>query len=57
MQIIIVDVCIDTNIQVTKVHLNTSEPFGRRYQVGDIVGIFLDLFDRTISEYNGWCLL
>lgn len=43
---------IDTNreCQVTKVHAGTHESFGHKYQVGDIVGCFIDVADRTISK-------
>ncbi|XP_067007679.2 ryanodine receptor [Anabrus simplex] len=41
-----------------KYHFGVSDPFGRQYQVGDIVGCFLDLFDRTISfSLNGELLM
>jgi len=35
---------------VTKVHAGTHESFGHKYQVGDIVGCFIDVADRTISK-------
>lgn len=28
----------------------TAETFGKQWQVGDVVGVFLDLIDRTISK-------
>jgi hypothetical protein len=28
----------------------TAESFGKQWQVGDVVGVFLDLIDRTISK-------
>lgn len=31
-------------------YAGTSESFGRQWQVGDVVGVFLDLLDRTISK-------
>lgn len=31
-------------------YMGTSESFGRQWQVGDVVGTFLDLLDRTISK-------
>ncbi|XP_069698288.1 ryanodine receptor isoform X7 [Periplaneta americana] len=41
-----------------KIHFGASDPFGRQYQVGDVVGCFLDLFDRTISfSLNGELLM
>lgn len=36
--------------QVTKVHAGTHESFGHKYQVGDIVGCFIDVADRTIDQ-------
>lgn len=36
--------------QVTKVHGGSCESFGHRYEVGDVVGCFIDLMDRTISK-------
>lgn len=27
-----------------------AETFGKQWQVGDVVGVFLDLIDRTISK-------
>lgn len=29
---------------------NTAESFGKQWQVGDVVGVFLDLIDHTISK-------
>jgi len=29
-----------------------AESFGRQWQVGDVVGVFLDLIDRTISKLD-----
>ncbi|XP_033608233.1 ryanodine receptor isoform X6 [Cryptotermes secundus] len=41
-----------------KIHFGASDPFGRQYQIGDVVGCFLDLFDRTISfSLNGELLM
>ncbi|XP_065200353.1 ryanodine receptor [Planococcus citri] len=41
-----------------KVYLGTAESFGRQWQVGDVVGVFLDLLDRTISfSLNGEVLM
>ncbi|XP_049853809.1 ryanodine receptor isoform X5 [Schistocerca gregaria] len=41
-----------------KLHFGASDPFGRQYQVGDIIGCFLDLFDKTISfSLNGELLM
>ncbi|CAB3362502.1 Hypothetical predicted protein [Cloeon dipterum] len=43
---------------VTKAHLGTHESFGKKYQVGDVVGVMLDLHDRTISfSLNGELLM
>ncbi len=33
-----------------KVHLGVAESYGRAWHVGDVIGVFLDLADRTISE-------
>lgn len=33
-----------------KVYSGTAESFGKQWQVGDVVGVFLDLIDRTISK-------
>ena len=33
-----------------KVYSGTAEAFGKQWQVGDVVGVFLDLIDRTISK-------
>ncbi|XP_046400098.1 ryanodine receptor isoform X3 [Ischnura elegans] len=41
-----------------KVYCGTAETFGKQWQVGDIVGVFLDLIDRTISfSLNGELLM
>lgn len=46
-----------------KVYCGVAESFGRQWQVGDVVGVFLDLIDRTISKcchaatYKISCLL
>ncbi|XP_054285011.1 ryanodine receptor isoform X1 [Macrosteles quadrilineatus] len=41
-----------------KIHFGGHESFGTRYKVGDIVGCFLDLFDKTISfSLNGELLM
>ncbi|KAG8232313.1 hypothetical protein J437_LFUL009412 [Ladona fulva] len=41
-----------------KVYCGTAETFGKPWQVGDIVGVFLDLVDRTISfSLNGELLM
>lgn len=34
-----------------KVYSGIAETFGRQWQVGDVVGVFLDLLDHTISKY------
>lgn len=31
-------------------YCNTAESFGKQWQVGDVVGVFLDLIDHTISK-------
>lgn len=36
--------------QEEKVYSNTAESFGKQWQVGDVVGVFLDLIDHTISK-------
>lgn len=36
--------------QVVKVHMSSNESFGKKYQVGDVVGVMLDLHDKTISK-------
>lgn len=39
-------------------YMGTAESFGRQWQVGDIVGVFLDLLDHTISfSLNGELLM
>ena len=35
-----------------KVYMGMAESFGRQWQVGDVVGVFLDLIDRTISKLD-----
>ncbi|KAI4471407.1 ran binding protein 9-related [Holotrichia oblita] len=41
-----------------KVYCNTAESFGKQWQVGDVVGVFLDLIDHTISfSLNGELLM
>ncbi|XP_058809913.1 ryanodine receptor [Phymastichus coffea] len=41
-----------------KVYSGTAETFGKQWQVGDVVGVFLDLIDRTISfSLNGELLM
>lgn len=38
--------------------MGTAESFGRQWQVGDVVGVFLDLMDHTISfSMNGELLM
>jgi len=32
------------------VYSNSAESFGKQWQVGDVVGVFLDLIDHTISK-------
>ncbi len=34
-----------------KVHSAVCDNYGKRWQVGDIIGVFLDIQDRTISEF------
>lgn len=29
---------------------NSAESFGKQWQIGDVVGVFLDLIDHTISK-------
>lgn len=31
-------------------YLGSAESFGKQWQVGDVVGVFLDLIDHTISK-------
>ncbi|XP_014216363.1 ryanodine receptor-like [Copidosoma floridanum] len=41
-----------------KVYSGTAEAFGKQWQLGDVVGVFLDLIDRTISfSLNGELLM
>ncbi|XP_023317849.1 ryanodine receptor isoform X1 [Trichogramma pretiosum] len=41
-----------------KVYSGTSESFGKQWQVNDVVGVFLDLIDKTISfSLNGELLM
>ncbi|KAL3284793.1 hypothetical protein HHI36_018934 [Cryptolaemus montrouzieri] len=41
-----------------KVYSNAAESFGKQWQVGDVVGVFLDLIDHTISfSLNGELLM
>ncbi|KAE9543520.1 hypothetical protein AGLY_002320 [Aphis glycines] len=41
-----------------KIYMGTAESFGRQWQVGDVVGVFLDLMDHTISfSLNGELLM
>ncbi len=35
-----------------KVHLGMEENYGRAWHPGDVVGVFLDLADHTISKNN-----
>lgn len=30
----------------------STESFGKQWAVGDVVGVFLDLIDKTISKYQ-----
>lgn len=35
----------------------STESFGKQWSVGDVVGVFLDLIDKTISKYQvNWLL-
>ncbi|MPC12218.1 hypothetical protein E2C01_004897 [Portunus trituberculatus] len=34
-----------------KCHANVVDTYGHKWQVGDVVGVCLDLVDRTISEW------
>ena len=38
-------------IQEEKCHANVVDTYGHKWQVGDVVGVCLDLVDRTISEW------
>lgn len=41
-----------------KIYMGTAESFGRQWQIGDVVGVFLDLMDHTISfSLNGELLM
>ncbi|XP_017777975.1 PREDICTED: ryanodine receptor [Nicrophorus vespilloides] len=41
-----------------KVYCNSAESFGKQWHVGDVVGVFLDLIDHTISfSLNGELLM
>ncbi|KAH1010100.1 hypothetical protein HUJ05_004454 [Dendroctonus ponderosae] len=41
-----------------KVYSNSAESFGKQWQLGDVVGVFLDLIDHTISfSLNGELLM
>lgn len=45
------------HIKEEKVYMGNAESFGRLWQVGDVVGVFLDLLDHTISKtYNFFML-
>lgn len=35
-----------------KVFSGSTESFGKQWAVGDVVGVFLDLIDKTISKYH-----
>ena len=35
-----------------KMHAGISDTYGKVWQVGDVVGVFLDLTDHTISKYT-----
>lgn len=39
--------------QEEKCHANVVDSYGHKWQVGDVVGVCLDLVDRTISEWLG----
>lgn len=41
--------------QEEKCHAGTMESYGHKWQVGDVVGVCLDLVDRTISELLALC--
>ena len=38
------------DLKEEKLYCGTAESFGKQWQVGDVVGVFLDLIDRTISK-------
>lgn len=35
-----------------KVYSGSTESFGKQWAMGDVVGVFLDLIDKTISKYR-----
>ena len=35
-----------------KVHSAVCDSYGKRWLVGDVIGVFLDIQDRTISEFQ-----
>lgn len=35
-----------------KIHGGTSEQFGGKYVVGDVIGCFIDIVDRNISKFS-----
>ena len=37
--------------QEEKCHGGAYDTYGHRWQAGDVVGVCLDLVDRTVSEY------
>jgi ryanodine receptor 2 len=38
------------DLKEEKLYSGSAESFGKQWQVGDVVGVFLDLIDRTISK-------
>lgn len=40
-------------MQEEKCYANVVDSYGHKWQVGDVVGVCLDLVDRTISECLG----
>lgn len=37
--------------QMKKIHAGSSEQFGTKYVVGDVIGCFIDIVDRNISKF------
>ena len=48
----LVETCFNIlfDLKEEKLFCGTTESFGKQWQVGDVVGVFLDLIDRTISK-------
>ena len=44
--------CAFTSVhQEEKLYAGVADTYGHKWQVGDIVGVCLDLVDRTVSEF------